>query len=133
MPLSGIELSAGIIVGSNKPIDSKYGPHASTTAALADIGAALRHKGLTVGIETAGQVVEYWFRDGVADGDLVEKAPPLEIENITGLTSALDGKQIKTVYSDAAPAHSPGLEWVDTTNLRSYRSYSGLWVEIDRA
>ena len=53
--------------------------------------------------------------------------------HITATATALDGKQIKTVYSDTAPSHSPGLEWVDTTELRSYRSYGSLWVEIDRA
>jgi len=51
----------------------------------------------------------------------------------TATATALNGKQIKTVYSDTAPSHSPGLEWVDTTELRSYRSYGSLWVEIDRA
>lgn len=45
----------------------------------------------------------------------------------------LDDKQIKTVYSDTSPEHSAGLEWVDTTSMRSYRSYNGVWVEIDRA
>jgi hypothetical protein len=47
--------------------------------------------------------------------------------------TALDAKQIKSVYSDTAPSHSAGLEWVDTTSMRSYRSYNGVWVEIDRA
>lgn len=51
----------------------------------------------------------------------------------TAQQTALDAKQTKTIYSDTAPAHSAGLEWVDTTDLRSYRSYSDLWVEIDRA
>jgi hypothetical protein len=46
--------------------------------------------------------------------------------------AAIDS-QIRTIYSDTPPAHTPGLEWVDTTDLRSYRSYNGLWVEIDRA
>ena len=86
MALTGIELSAGIVVGANKPVDAKFGPYASTAAALADIGTTLRYKGLTVGIETGGQVVEYWFRDGVANSDLVEKITPLEAENIIGLT-----------------------------------------------
>lgn len=85
MPLSGIELSAGIVVGGNKPVDAKFGPYASTAAALADIGSTLRYKGLTVGIESAGQVVEYWFRNGVANADLVEKITPLEATNIIGL------------------------------------------------
>ena len=39
----------------------------------------------------------------------------------------------QTIYSDTAPSHVAGLEWVDTTDLRSYRSYDNLWVEIDRA
>jgi hypothetical protein len=60
-------------------------------------------------------------------------AVSLEIADIASLQTSLDGKQIQTVYSDTAPEHSPGLEWVDTTSLRSYRSYTGLWVEIDRA
>jgi hypothetical protein len=86
MALTGIELSAGIVVGANKPVDAKYGPYASTAAALADIGLTLRYKGLTVGIETGGQVVEYWFRNGVANADLVEKITPLEATNIIGLS-----------------------------------------------
>jgi hypothetical protein len=51
----------------------------------------------------------------------------------TAQQTALDGKQIKTIYSDTAPTHSAGLEWVDTTSMRSYRSYNGVYVEIDRA
>jgi hypothetical protein len=86
MALTGIELSAGIVVGANKPVDAKFGPYASTAAALADIGSTLRYKGLTVGIENAGQVVEYWFRNGVANADLVEKITPLEATNIIGLS-----------------------------------------------
>jgi hypothetical protein len=60
-------------------------------------------------------------------------AVSLEIADITSLQTSLDGKQIKTVYSDTAPSHAAGLEWVDTTDLRSYRSYNSAWVEIDRA
>jgi len=70
---TGIELSAGIVVGAAKPIDAKYGPYASTAAALADIPAATRYKGLTVGVETSGAVTEYWFRDGTADANFVQK------------------------------------------------------------
>jgi hypothetical protein len=51
----------------------------------------------------------------------------------TATQTALDAKQIKTVYSDTAPSHAAGLEWVDTTSMRSYRSYNEVWVEIDRA
>jgi hypothetical protein len=98
---AGIELSAGIVVGAAKPIDAKYGPYASTAAALADIGPALRYKGLTIGIESGSAVVEYWFRDGTANADFVEKITPLEAENIIGL-------------SDFIIASAPGLQ-INTT------------------
>lgn len=56
----------------------------------------------------------------------------LGISDVTDLQTNLDGKQIKTVYADTAPAHAAGLEWVDTNELRAYRSYNSQWVEIDR-
>jgi hypothetical protein len=97
---TGIELSAGIVVGAAKPIDAKYGPYASTAAALADITSALRYKGLTIGIESGSAVVEYWFRDGIANADFVEKIIPLEATNIIGLSdfiiAAAPGLQINT-------------------------------------
>jgi len=98
---TGIELSAGIVVGAAKPIDAKYGPYASTAAALADIGPALRYKGLTIGIESGSAVVEYWFRDGTTNADFVEKITPLEATNIIGL-------------SDFIIASAPGLQ-INTT------------------
>jgi hypothetical protein len=97
---TGIELSAGIVVGAAKPIDAKYGPYASTAAALADIGPALRYKGLTIGIESGSAVVEYWFRDGTTNADFVEKITPLEATNIIGLSdfiiAAAPGLSINT-------------------------------------
>lgn len=54
-------------------------------------------------------------------------------ERQTALETAIAAKQTKTVYSITAPDHEAGLEWVDTTTLRSYRSYNNAWVEIDRA
>jgi hypothetical protein len=97
---TGIELSAGIVVGAAKPIDAKFGPYASTAAALADIGPALRYKGLTIGIESGSAVVEYWFRDGTTNADFVEKITPLEATNIIGLSdfiiAAAPGLSINT-------------------------------------
>lgn len=84
---TGIELSAGIVVGAAKPIDAKFGPYATTAAALADIPAALRYKGLTVGIETSGQVAEYWFRSGTADADFVQKNPTSSFITGSGVAS----------------------------------------------
>jgi hypothetical protein len=99
MALSGIQLSAGIVVGVNKPVDGKYGPYPDVATAKADIGVTLRYLGLTVGIETGGVVEEYWWESGTADGDLVAKGGSTAWGSITGtlssqtdLQSALDGK-----------------------------------------
>jgi hypothetical protein len=89
---SGIELSAGILVGTNKPVDAKFGPYPNTAAALADISATLRYKGLTVGIEVGGVITEYWFGGGIANSDFVAKVPTSSTGNITGLDTALAAK-----------------------------------------
>jgi len=77
-----ITLSDNLNVATNAPVDVKYGPYVSTSIplALADavaaIPAGLRYQGLTVGLvdTSAGtEVVEYWFKEGIADIDLVEK------------------------------------------------------------
>lgn len=102
MALSGIQLSAGIVVGVNKPVDGKYGPYPDVATAKADIGVTLRYLGLTVGIETGGVVEEYWWESGTADGDLVAKGGggggtwgsiTGTLSDQTDLQSALDGKQ----------------------------------------
>jgi hypothetical protein len=100
MPLSGIQLSAGIVVGSNTSVDAKFGPYADVATAKSEIGSTLRYKGLTVGILVGGSVVEYWWKDGITDSDLVVKGGATAWGTITGtlssqtdLQSALDGKQ----------------------------------------
>jgi hypothetical protein len=102
MALSGIQLSAGIVVGVNKPVDGKYGPYPDLATAKADIGVTLRYLGLTVGIETGGVVEEYWWESGTADADLVAKGGggggtwgsiTGTLSDQTDLQSALDAKE----------------------------------------
>ena len=110
MALSGIQLSAGIVVGVNKPVDGKYGPYPDVATAKADIGVTLRYLGLTVGIETGGVVEEYWWESGTADGDLVAKGGgggtwgsiTGTLSNQTDLQSALDGKEATITATTSA-------------------------------
>jgi hypothetical protein len=68
-----IQLSDNIRVGQQLPLESKYFngtvPYTDIAQAESLITIGLRHRGLTVNI--AG--VEYWFKDGINNGDLVEK------------------------------------------------------------
>lgn len=58
-------------------------------------------------------------------------AVTLEISDINNLQTALDGKQVETVYSDTAPTTpESGQRWVDTTTMTAYEFYSNTWVEI---
>jgi len=111
MALSGIQLSAGIVVGVNKPVDGKYGPYPDLATAKADIGVTLRYLGLTVGIETSGTVEEYWWESGTADGDLVAKGGGAAWGGITGtlsdqtdLQTALDAKTNKLITTNRQTA-----------------------------
>ena len=109
MSLTGIQLSAGIVVGVNKPIDAKYGPYADTSAALAAIGSTLRYIGLTVGIKDGEAVKEYWFRNGVANGDLELK--DLELSSRVSIAEGeIDSLQsgLSTAQSDISSLAGSG-------------------------
>jgi hypothetical protein len=111
MALSGIQLSAGIVVGSNTAVDAKYGPYADIATAKSEIGSTLRYKGLTVGILVSGSVVEYWWKDGITDSDLISKGGATAWGTITGtlssqtdLQSALDTKTNKLITTNRQTA-----------------------------
>ena len=115
---TGIQLSSGVVVGQPIPLDAKFGPYNSTTDALNDIGVGLRYRGLTVGVFVSGVLKEYWFKEGTGNEHFVAKSsdvtwdsllnkpstfPPTShqhaIADVTGLQTALDGKQVSGTYA----------------------------------
>jgi collagen type I/II/III/V/XI/XXIV/XXVII alpha len=69
-----ILLNDNLNIAAAKPTDARYGPWGSTSLALANISEAVqRYKGLTVGVLVDGEVIEYWFADGITDDDLTLK------------------------------------------------------------
>ena len=111
MALSGIQLSAGIVVGSSTSVDAKYGPYADVATAKSEIGLSLRYKGLTVGVLNGAAVEEYWWESGTADGDLVAKGGSTAWGSITGtlssqtdLQTALDTKTAKLITTNRQTA-----------------------------
>ena len=66
-------------------IDFYYGTYESKEAACAAVPSAVRMIGKTVGIIENGSVVEYWWKSGIADEDLVLKLGYSEvIDGYTG-------------------------------------------------
>lgn len=72
-----IQLSDNITVGQQLPLESKYFngtvPYIDVAQAESLLTIGIRYRGLTVNING----VEYWFKDGIANGDLVIKTPSL--------------------------------------------------------
>jgi hypothetical protein len=61
-------------------VDVRYGPWLSLNDALTGFNPALRFRGLTVGIYTPNNittspVIEYWWKSGTTDNDLILKQP----------------------------------------------------------
>lgn len=67
----------------NTALDVYYGPYDSisickeATQTQRDINGnptlQIRYQGMTVGIKENGKIVEYWFKDGISDDDLIKK------------------------------------------------------------
>jgi hypothetical protein len=68
-----ITLNDNLQIQANKNIDNRYGPYDSISSALATLASFQRARGLTIGIVEGGLLKEYWFKDGVANVDLIEK------------------------------------------------------------
>lgn len=80
-------------------LDIRYGPWLSEAAAKAGIIEGLREKGLTVGIyvpndNTSSPVVEYWWKDGVTDNDLVLKTAGGGGTNLNTVTDYLSTNNV---------------------------------------
>lgn len=101
-----IILNDNINLASNKPLDNRYGPYASVIDALNDVPAFQRHQGLVVGIVEDDAVVDYWFKDGVNNYDLVVKT--LDYESIIN---------IPTIPADIS-------QLTDVTNILSKQDFS---------
>lgn len=73
-PLSSINSSTSSL---NPSLEATYGPYDSTTEAyntiVAEFGSEAIPIGLTVGIKSGNNIVEYWFNGGTAQSNLVKK------------------------------------------------------------
>jgi hypothetical protein len=88
--MANLQLPFGIEVLNQKPADAKYflsgeTPYNSVANVNANIPSGIRHIGLTVNI--LGD--EYWYKNGILDGDLIDKNTTFTATAITGVTNGL--------------------------------------------
>jgi hypothetical protein len=74
-------------VNPSSNVDERYGEHLTIQDAL-DATEGTRAIGLTVLVSG----VEYWFKEGILDQDLIPKNPDLIIDNVNLLREELDSK-----------------------------------------
>lgn len=98
-----IKITDNFQVNKPAPIDDRLGPFASTALALSSIELDRRYIGLTVIVDDGTGAVDYWFKDGVTNGDLEAKSTgggggatwgsiTGTLTNQTDLNTALSGK-----------------------------------------
>lgn len=78
-----LNLTRGLEVkGKYSNIDFLYGPYKNIQDACKRINKNIREKGLTIGIESNknNPIIEYWWRDGIEDEQLVRKVPEIKIK-----------------------------------------------------
>ena len=118
--------------GAVADLNYLYGPYDSVSAATTAVTSTVRAKGLTLGITTTDGIVEYWFKNGITDSDLVVKSTSTSSgtsSNIVVTNTAVTETTtyLNSTYSTAAV----GDRVVDTTTGSSYLKYNSTgWVKI---
>ena len=69
-----IRLTDNLEINKPAPVDDRLGVFTSTASALSYIPEDRRYVGLTVIVDDGSGAVEYWFKDGVLNGDLEAKS-----------------------------------------------------------
>jgi hypothetical protein len=105
-----INLNDNVNVLANRATDYRFGPFDTISVALDTIKGFQRYRGLTVGIGNP-VVVEYWFKDGIADLNFVPKTAS---GNLTGVTA---GNGISVTGSATNPTIAVTAPTQLTTNL----------------
>lgn len=72
------------VVNPSADVDSLYGTYTSVIEACAGVPFSLREKGKTVGVIVNGSAVEYWWKSGTLDYQLVEKHPQRGVNMVIG-------------------------------------------------
>jgi hypothetical protein len=113
-----IILNDNLSIQAPKATDARYGPHVNTAAAISDVILANRYQGLVVGIIDGSSVVEYWWRDGIANGNLIIKVD--STANTANITAQAAFTQANTANITAQAAFT----FANTVNVYSHSAYS---------
>lgn len=113
----------GFRVTTNKELDSKAGPYTSLASALSSIDESTeRFIGFTFKVITGNNVVEWWFQDGIADGNAAVKVPGSGIISDHGALSGLTDDDHTQYHTDAR-----ALTWLGTRSTTDLSEGTNLY------
>lgn len=125
-----LELPFSIKLVNPAHVDAYYGPHVDLPTALLALPSAIRYQGQTVAIIVSGTVKEYWFKDGIADINLIEKI----LTGGTGIISSF-GKGIQAIATSGDNQLASAFAFPENPLDKAYISITinGLEYEIGDA
>lgn len=132
-----LELPGGLRTTNNVPADAWYGPYADLATARAAVPTNMRQY-RTVGILTVDGVIEYVWKNGSGDSDLVIKSTAVDLatEADYGTTSygtqaevedAADNPTLGSIPANLT-AHLRGLRWFINRIFATGRAIGGVWT-----
>lgn len=116
---TGLQLPFGIDPVNPKPVDAKqYNNsdtiYANTAEVIAQVPSAIRFIGRTFFVNNgSGGTDEFWFKNGIADGDLVKKSGGFELEVDVALSGSVT---VNTLVSSS-------LQWDSTVSSVIHMDY----------
>lgn len=121
---TGLQLPFGIQPVNPYPVDAWSGPFSAATeaaakaAANAAIPSAIRFQSMEVRLIVAGVSRKFWYRDGIADGDLVEFSPGGGgVTSPAGSTGQLQYNDGGVFTADSALTYDPATQSLSSTIL----------------
>ena len=126
-----VGLSKPVLINdANANVDYLYGPYDSVSAACTAIASSLRKIGKTVGITDNTGVTEYWFKDGIADSNLVVKSAGGSSVSST-IYTVTSATETTTYLNNAFPSAKVNDKVVNTGSGAVYLKYTDTgWVKL---
>jgi len=115
--VTGLGLSTGIKPVNPVPVDTWSGPYygvneaAAKAEALSSVLSGIRFPTMTIRLVVNGLGRLYWFKDGTADGDLVEvDASDIEVASYAAAVPFFSGIVKRRIYVTSDEAYYDGEE-----------------------
>lgn len=112
------------IVNPVANLDARYGPWPTFNDALTGFSSAVRQRGLTIAVSGVGGIVEYWYKDGIADNNLVLKSSDITEADI--LPTVTNYLSTNIVLLSAFTASAPCVIQTNTTTPTLRINQAGL-------